>query len=291
MPSGVYVRTKEHNRKNSEVRKGEKHQFWGKPLSDEHKKNISEAQKGKPRPYVSERNKATIGETRPIPHGEVYGYLTVIEVSHRDEKSRYYYKCQCSCGSAVIVRKDQILSGHTKSCGCLHPKRYLTGRLFTRLTVTALSHRDKWGATHWVCKCSCGNIRVINGTSLLNGHAKSCGCLQKETVSKPRESNPNWQGGKSFEEYSEEWTQELKQGIRERDNYACQLCGKLQEDKEAHVVHHIDVNKKHNKDENLVTLCRNCHGKVHGKKKKEYWKLYFTELLKTGIETRVYACK
>jgi hypothetical protein len=37
--------------------------------------------------------------------------------------------------------------------------------------------------------------------------------------------HPNWQGGKSFEPYSNDWTETLKRSIRERDRYTCRLCG------------------------------------------------------------------
>jgi len=30
-----------------------------------------------------------------------------------------YYLCQCSCGNEVVVQLTHLLSGHTKSCGCL----------------------------------------------------------------------------------------------------------------------------------------------------------------------------
>ena len=38
--------------------------------------------------------------------------------------------------------------------------------------------------------------------------------------------NPQWQGGTSFEPYSIDWTETLKRSIRERDKYICQLCSK-----------------------------------------------------------------
>lgn len=36
----------------------------------------------------------------------------------------------------------------------------------------------------WRCQCECGNEIVVRGDSLRSGHTKSCGCLQKEKVSK-----------------------------------------------------------------------------------------------------------
>ena len=63
----------------------------------------------------------------------------------------------------------------------------LTGRKFGRLTVIKFSHINKHGRSMWLCQCSCGgpsSLKVINGFSLKNGDTKSCGCIQKETISK-----------------------------------------------------------------------------------------------------------
>ena len=40
------------------------------------------------------------------------------------------------------------------------------------------------------------------------------------------EKHHNWKGGKSFEKYSLEWNKDLKEKVRKRDNYICQLCNK-----------------------------------------------------------------
>ena len=74
----------------------------------------------------------------------------------------------------------------------------------------------------------------------------------------------NWQGGKSFEPYSVDWTKTLKRSIRERDNYTCQICSCPQGD-EALSVHHIDKNKQNCNPDNLITLCRSCHTRLHRK--------------------------
>ncbi len=42
---------------------------------------------------------------------------------------------------------------------------------------------------------------------------------------------------------------------------ACQRCG-LREPEILHV-HHLDGNRKNNRDENLIVLCPNCHMKAH----------------------------
>lgn len=51
--------------------------------------------------------------------GNKYGRLTVIEfVELKNHKT--YWKCACDCGLTVIVTGNNLRSGNTKSCGCLH---------------------------------------------------------------------------------------------------------------------------------------------------------------------------
>lgn len=80
-----------------------------------------------------------------------------------------------------------------------------------------------------------------------------------------------WKGGISFEPYSVDWTKTLRRSIRERDNYVCQLCGKLQGDR-AFGIHHINYDKKDSSPDNLITLCHRCHSKTNFNRK--YWTKY-----------------
>ena len=50
--------------------------------------------------------------------GRRFGRLTVIGVAD-DGKRKTSYICQCDCGTVKKVRADGLLSGNTKSCGCL----------------------------------------------------------------------------------------------------------------------------------------------------------------------------
>lgn len=88
------------------------------------------------------------------------------------------------------------------------------------------------------------------------------------------ENNPSWQGGKSFEPYGIEFNNDLKEQIRKRDNYICQMCDKIQEEVERKLdVHHIDYDKTNNDPENLISLCRACHIKTNYNR--EDWIEYF----------------
>lgn len=49
-----------------------------------------------------------------------FGRLTVLWKSLRIDKSGHiYWECRCSCGRKHEVQTNKLLSGNTKSCGCL----------------------------------------------------------------------------------------------------------------------------------------------------------------------------
>ncbi len=54
------------------------------------------------------------------------------------------------------------------------------GFTINRLTVIKLHHKDKRWRRHYLCRCSCGMEKVIQGSLMLSGNTKSCGCLGKE---------------------------------------------------------------------------------------------------------------
>lgn len=54
------------------------------------------------------------------------------------------------------------------------PSTNLVGMVFNRLTVLKYEHGK------WVCQCSCGNTKIVQGYDLRNGKVKSCGCYNKE---------------------------------------------------------------------------------------------------------------
>lgn len=86
------------------------------------------------------------------------------------------------------------------------------------------------------------------------------------------EDNPKWVGGYDSY-YGLNWHQQKRKAL-ERDDYMCQKCGKTKEDLGRNPdVHHIKPIRtyRHNEKlsledgnniENLVVLCRSCHGKI-----------------------------
>lgn len=50
--------------------------------------------------------------------GETFGRLTLIKLSHMDKRSQEIYLCKCSCGNTKNIRRSNLTTGETKSCGC-----------------------------------------------------------------------------------------------------------------------------------------------------------------------------
>lgn len=96
------------------------------------------------------------------------------------------------------------------------------------------------------------------------------------------ENSPYWQGGKSFEPYAKEFNRQLKELIRQRDNYQCQKCGCPEiENIEKLSIHHVDYDKKNCLPSNLIALCRSCNAEVNFKK--DYWRQFFTEKISEAV--------
>ena len=213
---------------------------------------------------------------------DIFGRLTIIskvENKIKGHKQRTKWNCLCSCGNSVIVSQDCLVQGHTKSCGCLRKEiaaatlNDLTSQIFNQLTVLESTSKRNGENIIWHCRCSCGNFCDVAGGSLTSNHTKSCGCLQKKKASKQLlQANRTYRLSKGYSEETLISAEnniirsnlfQIKQKIRERDNYKCALClvsGYLN-------VHHIELfsaNKyKRFEETNLICLCRKCHKKVH----------------------------
>ena len=104
------------------------------------------------------------------------------------------------------------------------------------------------------------------------------------------EKSPKWLGGISFEKYPQEFNKELKEYIRERDNYICKLCGKNEEVElkfrnRKLAIHHIDYNKRNCSEYNLITTCSTCNPMVNFSR--EYWTNLFKIIVKNIYANKV----
>lgn len=55
----------------------------------------------------------------------------------------------------------------------------LSGQRFGRLVVTNRGRAGQ-GQSYWWCDCECGNRKEVAASSLKAGHARSCGCMNRD---------------------------------------------------------------------------------------------------------------
>lgn len=61
----------------------------------------------------------------------------------------------------------------------------LTGKRYGRLIVLKRAKdNDCHNKPRWLCKCDCGNVLEVSGASLKSGNTKSCGCLNRDLLTK-----------------------------------------------------------------------------------------------------------
>ena len=118
--------------------------------------------------------------------GNRYGRLKVMALDEPHASFRMW-RCHCDCGDEITIREGNLLSGNTRSCGCLAG---LKGEVFGNLTVITpvkVAKRAKpkvprgaEGAKevkHYICRCICGNEITASFDDLYWGTKTDCGCI------------------------------------------------------------------------------------------------------------------
>ena len=115
--------------------------------------------------------------------GNKYGRLTIIDIDYSKKPS--VAKCVCDCGNEVYICKTDVVSGHTKSCGCLQSEN--TSKANTKdfsgvysdtgVLLISQAYQNKRGVWIWNCVCPiCGNTFQALPAKILSNHTTSCGC-------------------------------------------------------------------------------------------------------------------
>ena len=112
-----------------------------------------------------------------------FGMLVAEHMTGDKTKSgNYIWHCKCDCGKEIDVSSGELMSGHTRSCGC-RSFAELEGQRFGKLTVIRLSGRSSpSGGRYWLCRCDCGNYREVSTHNLktTRGGIKACEeCAEK----------------------------------------------------------------------------------------------------------------
>lgn len=128
--------------------------------------------------------------------GNKYGRLSVIERAQTPPgKTGVWWRCLCECGKETVVLGTALRCGNTKSCGCLQrdfaksTAKDETGNIYGFLTVLERASTPPGKRTaFWLCRCACGNEKIIEGINLRNGDTRSCGeCHSLESPNKINE--------------------------------------------------------------------------------------------------------
>ena len=80
---------------------------------------------------------------------------------------------------------------------------------------------------------------------------------------------PRWKDGKSLERDRARFGNELREwrkAVFKRDNYLCQHCNKNTYLHAHHIIEWAKDESKRFEIDNGITLCVDCHSKVHGRK-------------------------
>ena len=118
--------------------------------------------------------------------GQKFNRLTVIE--EYKECTPREVLCECECGNQVRLLKTAVMSGHTKSCGCLQSEATSKANLKDwtgyvndyGVELIEQDYKNDAGTWMWKCRCSfCGSIFTCLPADVTSNKRASCGCLLK----------------------------------------------------------------------------------------------------------------
>jgi len=201
-------------------------------------------------------------------------------------------RCRGKLATALGTRRRRV----TRTCAHCHKlfevrpyeknKKFCTMacysahyRLYPELYNSNLQNHPKISLVCPICKKSfmAQESRAHNK----RGHRVYCSAVCARTgyrIYRVLSANPNWKGGLSFEPYGVEFNHDLKEAIRYRDNYTCQVSGKTEAElKHKLSVHHIDYDKTNNAPSNLISISKKIHGLTNGERPK--WTQFFRKLM------------
>ena len=128
-----------------------------------------------------------------------FGRLTALYKSSKikgtKSKTIWKWMCECDCGKKLEVVKGSLLSGNTRSCGCLSKDTFMAIRKLNRIEMIdktfglltikrPIEAKTRSDILLWECECTCGNKIKVSGSRLRSGKVTSCGCQKKKV--KPR---------------------------------------------------------------------------------------------------------
>lgn len=196
--------------------------------------------------------------------------------------------CSRACTQAHMVKENHHAYDHTLHGDCPTCGKYLerTDTTYCSEACTPRSGEDnlKYLERFNVQCTQCGGILLRTAPQIKENNFCSQKCSNAHHSEQMRgESNPRykdgvWQDTNRVKRSYEGFTLKIRKAVRKRDSNTCQVCGTTQEEHGMNMhVHHIDYIKQNNNLDNLICVCRYCHGKIHGDE--ELWQKTLSEKL------------
>lgn len=104
------------------------------------------------------------------------GTLTVVKpTNERSRNGSIIWECVCECGNKLYLPKERI----EKNPYCENCNKKYNFIDFTGKQVGVLSVIEYAGDSNWLCKCECGNKKIVHRKVLINGATYACSCKHK----------------------------------------------------------------------------------------------------------------
>lgn len=108
--------------------------------------------------------------------GQRFGQLIAIKPTDNRRSGSVEWECKCDCGNIHYVSSCKLKEGSVTSCGCKNKPIDITNQRFGKLIAIKMLNKEKIGdKIMWECRCDCGKITKVRGTSLRYGEIQSCG--------------------------------------------------------------------------------------------------------------------
>lgn len=217
--------------------------------------------------------------------GTKFNEITVIKRVPRPENKKgrlTFYQCKCSCGKELIISRPNILSKKQISCGCVHDSKRLRGRAAFSVWNDRIAKYEKTEDRNGLLFVECSlcknmfnptSMQVKNRLIAINGIRPGENRLYCSPQCK--NSCPVFNKRSDFigDERKRFDSQALKDIVKNLDNCECCMCGNRFD----LVVHHINpvaiVPMLSLDPDNCITLCKECHKKVHSMPGCELYKI------------------
>lgn len=121
--------------------------------------------------------------------GRTFGLLTVVQRAPRQSRDgSAYWLCRCECGQVCVRLSTRLRQDGVHACRRCCGQLAASGRRgvvrpgvqFGQLEVLRREGtRTKW----WICRCTCGRIKVAYASNLRAGSTTRCGrdCPERKT--------------------------------------------------------------------------------------------------------------